>query len=96
MVASILAWINMALGVALAFFSLRYLHNSSRHIARWVKILYAAIGIYWGSLYLFVAINPPGVIDPVWFGQVWVRPAFTITIAVMTAGAIYRWRSHDD
>lgn len=95
MLAGALAWINVVLGLILAVFTMRYLCKSTP-VARWVKTLYALIGIYWAGLYFYVAINVPGVVDPVWFGQVFVRPAFTFTLAAMAVGAIYRWRSYDD
>ncbi len=90
-----LAIINAALAGMLMVFSLRYIRLKGATAARWIKILQALIGAYWCGLYVWVAIVPVGIVDPVWFGQVWVRPAFTVTLAVMAGGAIYRWRSHD-
>jgi len=90
-----LAWLNAVLGAILAVFSLRYVWRE-KSVACWLKILYALIGLYWCALYVFVALTPPGLfMDSVTFGQVFVRPAFTVTLAVMAGGAIYRWRSYD-
>lgn len=94
MIAEVLAWVNAVLGLLLAIFAIRYIRNKSA-VARWLKALYGLIGIYWCALYTWVAIVPAGIVDPIWFGQVMVRPAFTVTLAVMAGGAIYRWRSND-
>lgn len=94
MIAEILAWVNAAVGFILAAFALLYLRGGQR-VARWIKIMTLLIGLYWGILYTWVAIVPAGIVDPVLFGQTFVRPAFTVTLAVMAGGAIYRWRSND-
>lgn len=94
MIATALAAINAILAGFLVGFSLRYI-RAAKTKARWLKIIYALIGLYWCVLYTWVAIVPVGIVEPVWFGQVFVRPAFTVTLAVMAGGAIYRWRSYD-
>ena len=94
MFASVLAWFNAALGFTLAAFALIYIRRGNVG-ACWIKVMTVIVGLYWGVLYTWVAIIPPGIVDPVMFGQVFVRPAFTVTLAVMAGGAIYRWRSYD-
>lgn len=94
MTATILAWVNAALGFTLASFALFYIRKG-HGVAGWIKALTVLVGLYWGGLYTWIAIVPPGIVDSVWFGQVFVRPAFTVTLAVMAGGAIYRWRSYD-
>lgn len=94
MIAQILAVTNAIFAGILAVFALRYINRKGQP-ARWLKVIYALIGVYWGILYTWVAIVPPGIVDSVRFGQVFVRPAFTVTLAVMAGGAIYRWRSND-
>jgi hypothetical protein len=94
MVADLLAALNAVLGLLLAVFALRYARHSAA-AAVWIKYLTAVVGLYWGGLYIWVLFTPVGLVDPVWFGQVFVRPAFTFTMAVMAAGSVYRWRSHD-
>lgn len=94
MIASALAWVNAVLALLLVVFAARYVRQPNA-TARWIKFVYAMVGIYWFGLYTWVALVPVGIVDPVWFGQVFVRPAFTVTLAVMAGGAIYRWRSYD-
>jgi hypothetical protein len=95
MTATILAWVNAALGFLLVVFAMRYIRRSTG-VACWMKMFTVLIGLYWCALYVFVALTPPGLLmDSVAFGQIFVRPAFTVTLAVMAGGAIYRWRSYD-
>ena len=91
----ILAWINAVLALLLAIFALRYIRQANAR-ARWLKLFYALLGFYWCGLYIFVALTEPDqFMDSVLFGQVFVRPAFTWTLGLMAAGAMYRWRSLD-
>lgn len=94
MFANVLAMTNAVLAGIITVFALRYL-RSHRPYARALKVAYAIIGAYWCGLYIWVAVTPIGAVDPVWFGQTFVRPAFTVTLAVMASGAVYRWRSND-
>ena len=94
MISQILAGVNAILAAILCVFALRYLYKS-KTFAKWVKIATALIGAYWCGLYIFVMIASPENYNPVTFGQTFVRPAFTLTLAVMAGGAIYRWRSYD-
>lgn len=94
MISTALAWVNAVFGFILTVFAFRYI-RCERPAARWLKAIYGILGLYWCLLYTWVAIVPAGIVDPVWFGQVFVRPAFTVTLAVMAGGAIYRWRSYD-
>jgi hypothetical protein len=92
MIATFLAALNAVLGLLLAVFALRYARQATA-AAVWLKWLHVMCGLYWCGLYTFVAIFPAGYIEPVWFGQTFVRPAFTLTLAIMASGAVYRWRS---
>lgn len=64
-------------------------------IARPLRVMLILIGMYWAGIYTFVYLVKPGYIEPVYFGQVFVRPAFTVTLAIMLACGIYRWLSYD-
>ena len=95
MAGTALAFVNAALALLMAVFALRYIRQSNAH-ARWLKFFFAMVGFYWCALYIFVALTEPGqFMDSVLFGQVFVRPAFTWTLGLMAAGAMYRWRSRD-
>lgn len=60
---------------------------------RWLRMGFLAIGLYWAGLYTFVLLKEPGSYNSVWFGQVFVRPAFTLTLAMMAGSAIWRGRT---
>jgi len=56
----------------------------------WIKLVQVIIGFYWAGVYVFVLLTDPGYIDPVLFGQIFVRPAFTFSLGAMVAIAIWR------
>jgi biotin transporter BioY len=94
MIGNVLAAANVLLACITGVFSLRwYLRNSSRRSFRWVKLLFALISFYWCGLYIFVLIAEPGTYNAVWFGQTFVRPAFTFTLGIMASAAVQRYRS---
>jgi hypothetical protein len=62
-------------------------------VVRWLKVFYAVVGAYWFAIYVFVFLTPSGSYDSVFFGQVFIRPAFTVTLAVMASALLYRARS---
>lgn len=90
---TLLAIVNAGLGFALcALSSIYYKHTEESW--KWIKLSYAFIGLYWGCLYSYVIIvnllNLPS--DTVIFGRIFVRPAITVTLGVMLAGAVIRHR----
>ena len=56
----------------------------------WVRVIQVVIGLYWAGVYAFVLVTKPGEIDPILFGQIFVRPAFTFSLGAMVAIAIWR------
>lgn len=92
------AWWPEALSLANVFFGLFLALACWRQAARlrgfmrWLMAVLGLIGLYWGGLYVFIFVTPVGIYDPVWFGQIFVRPMFTFTLAVMASMALYRWR----
>ena len=88
---TILAWANAILAGMIAVFQIRLAIKFK--LARWIRILLVIIGLYWCALYIFVALVPPGTIEAVYFGQVFVRPAFTVTLAAMAASGLFRLKS---
>ena len=56
-----------------------------------IKLLYVVLGLYWAGLYVFIFLAPPGLYNTPGFSQIFIRPAFTVTLAVMAIGAIRRW-----
>lgn len=89
--ATILAMINVLIFGSI--FAVQVVLFRRMKIARLLRVLIMVISIYWAALYAFVAIVPEGYIDPFLFGQVFVRPAFTFTGAVILACALYRLKS---
>ena len=79
--------------LALGIFVINIKLFRAMRIARVLRVMLMGIGVYWAGLYVFVVVSEPGVIDPVWFGLVFVRPAFTVTLATILACGVYRWRS---
>lgn len=91
---TLLALVNAGLGFAMCYLDFQY-YNYTEEPWKWIKLAYAIIGLYWGCLYIYVVIvNVLGIaiIDPITFGRIFVRPAFTVTLGVMLAGAIIRHR----
>ncbi len=86
------------LSIANACFSLILALLCFKQVPRWsgytrlMLIVCGLIGLYWFVLYVFVVFTPSGSYNPVTFGQVFVRPAFTFTLAIMASVALYRWR----
>ena len=90
--AQFLAVANVVFSIALVVFEVCLYRRF--HAARFMRVLLILVGLYWGGIYLFVALTEPGeYINSVVFGQIFGRPAFTFTLAVMVATALYRLRS---
>jgi len=82
----------------LAWYSFRrFSRMRDRYWMRALVFLFGMIGLYWAGLYVYVLVisvtNAP--YDSVWFGRVFVRPAFLFTGALMASMAAYRWRIGD-
>lgn len=89
--ADLLSLANVIFFGLLALYSFRRA-SRERGFMRWLLSLLGVIGGYWSALYLLIFVMPQGYFDPVWFGRIAVRPAFTVTGAVMASMALYRWR----
>lgn len=92
-IAMILALTNLILALILAvsqFKVSRLLKKGS--CFRWIKIVSGVVGIYWAAVYVYVLFTDPATapIDSVLFGKIFIRPAITVTLAVMSAGALLR------
>lgn len=91
-------WLARSLSLANVIFALLlgiYCIKQANRLRGFMKVLmllFAATGLYWFGLYVFVFLTPVGIVDPVWFGQIFVRPAFTFTLGLMASMAVYRWR----
>src|SRR5512139_1691057 len=91
--AEILSWVNTGLALFVAILQFITAYKLRKHSYLWLKIAFGVLGLYWFCVYLFVSITEPGIFDPILFGQVFVRPAFTLTLFLMASGALQRFRS---
>lgn len=92
MISEVLAVANAVFAGTMAIISFRDWRRFRSKSWAWIKIAHGLVGLYWCGLYIWVSLTPVGVYDSVWFGHVFVRPAYTITFAVMLTGAILRSR----
>lgn len=90
--ANALSFSNIVFAGLLAILCFVQAKRHQRGFMRVLMILFGLIGMYWSVLYVWILLAPIGIVDPVWFGQVFVRPAFTFTLALMASMAMYRWR----
>lgn len=90
--AEVLAVVNAVLAGVIVFCNGRLLGRSNGH--RWLRWMNILIGLYWAGIYVFVAVADSSQYNPVFFGRVFIRPAFTITLAVMAASSLFRMRSY--
>ena len=89
----VLATINVFLAVGIVVVTVRN-YKASR-MPKALRVLYIVIGAYWALLYVYVALPGIDIFDPVTFGQIFVRPAFTVTLAAMLASGLSYWRSRE-
>lgn len=88
--ADILAFINIVLGFSITGTQLFQVVKFKRFTYLWLRIIAMIVGLYWGSIYIFVILVTPGKYDPVIFGHIFIRPAFTFTLASILAASIYK------
>lgn len=84
--------VNIILGLIVAYENaLFYKRTHLKNSWHWIKLLYAAIGLYWAGLYLYRFLSAEIVNIAVWH-YVFVRPAITLTLATIAASAIMRMK----
>lgn len=89
--AELLSLANVGLGLFYAYLSIQNARES-RGFDRTLQYILGAIGLYFAGWYAFVFIVPAGMYNPVTIPRAYFRPAFTIFLGVLSAGALYRWR----
>lgn len=90
-----LSIMNIIAGTLVAVIDFYYWIKYRLETWRWIKLYYAIVGFYWALLYTYVLLASLNVfpqIDSVTFGRVFFRPAITITLSAIAAGAIIRMR----
>ncbi len=90
--AELLSGANVLLALALAYYNLRQVRRQSGFL-RIFSLLSVLIGLYWAGIYIFVILTRAGSYDAIFFGRVFVRPAFTFTLAMMASVAVFRSRT---
>lgn len=90
--AELLSLANILFAGVLSIYSFRraFYH---RGFMRVMMVTNGIIGAYWAGMYIWVFLTPSGFYDGVWFGQFFVRPAFTFTMAVLASQTLYRYRT---
>lgn len=92
-VADLEVYANIFLGILLAISQIKVWRQLNGVCWKWIKLVSGLLGIYWAGVYIVVALTAPGdYLDPVRFGQIFIRPALTVTLGVMCAGALLRQR----
>lgn len=90
--AELLSATNIVLALLLAGYNVRQVRRSSGFL-RVFSIISVIVGLYWAGIYIFVILTPAGSFDGNFFGRVFVRPAFTFTLAMMASVALFRNRT---
>ena len=92
-------WVNVILSVFIVYYSGRSCQGI--WLKRPVCSLFAIIGVYWAFIYSINTMRAMGVViswlpptgsGPDTFGGIFVRPGFTITLAVMAIMSLSRFR----
>lgn len=93
-ISNLLVISNIILSLIIASLQMRMLYSCRKHQPKWcfIRVLGMLLAMYWAGLYTFVLIQNPENYNAVVFGQVFVRPAFTLTLALMASMAIFRRR----
>lgn len=90
--AELLSAVNIVLALLLTGYNVRQVRRNSGFL-RIFSIASVAIGLYWAGIYTFVILTQAGSYDAVFFGRVFIRPAFTFTLAMMASVALFRSRT---
>lgn len=90
MLADILAGLNVCMGLVTAFFNWRF-WRASTEPWRWIKLVYAGLGLVWAITYILAIILYDTNLGPL--GPFLARPLITVTLASMAAGAMIRAKS---
>ncbi len=89
---AILAAVNVALALLNASIQVRLIRRSKGD--RWLRYLDILVSLYWAAIYAFIFITEPyDTTHTTTFAQIFIRPAITFTLALMTSAAIYRYGS---
>lgn len=84
---------NIFFGLLIGMYNARQVRQCNPKMC-WLYLITGLLGFYWAGLYVFVFFTRSGTYDAVLFGQVYVRPAFTFTLATMASLALSRWRGN--
>ncbi len=94
MIADLMALANAVLAGIAAFCGVLLIRRDPRRNQRWHQIALVILCLYWCGIYTYVVIVNfiPGLTrpDPYFFGEVFIRPAFTLTLGITAAGMIAR------
>ena len=92
-IAHTLAGVNALLGLVMAGLELQCVKYTWRKPWGWIRVLLMVMGFYWFGFYTWVAVTSELYYDAFFVGQVFVRPAFTITLLAMALAALRTYRN---
>jgi hypothetical protein len=88
-IGQLVALTNAVMGVMV--FLIETVYACRTRSGRWLPLLYSLVGLYWAVMYGIIFVlgaENAGTLGPTFF-----RPGFTVTLAVIAAGAIWRMRT---
>lgn len=89
--AIILAAFNTLLAAVLSILSYRVWRRRRAKPWGWLILSFVLIGVYWAAVYFVVMVGEiAGTYDAAVIGRIWIRPAITLTFALMVAELLYR------
>jgi len=83
-----LSWMNAILAASIVWLGVARIQKYGGSKFTWMTIV---LGTYWCILYLYIALAGMTVVstfDPILFGRIFVRPAFTLTLTVMALSSL--------
>lgn len=88
--AQINALVNIVLGGMLFVWALKCSKYSSTPFGKYIRYIYALIGLCWGAFYLATFLGAFDNINTIRLGQMIFRPMVTVTLATLVIDNIWR------
>jgi hypothetical protein len=84
-----LSWMNAILAGSIVWLGIARIGKYGGSKFTWMTLV---LGAYWSILYFYIALAGMTVlfspVDPILFGKIFVRPAFTLTLTVMALSSL--------
>jgi hypothetical protein len=82
--------VNVVLGIILVVWALKCSRHSSTPFGKWIRYIYALIGLYWSGFYIATFFGAFNNMDTIHLGQMLVRPMVTVTLATIAVDHIWK------